>query len=259
MPRSCVWYDTVLPAKISLQLDCVEERILNTVCVWKKDDGCRLHQTHSLTCITLGYNIMVSIFGKFRRNKQEKASSAEGEKLDDSFGETIPTKDQFFMELPVKRELEPVESLLLSLGASIQTDGIRSASTISSLSSNSASTCDLPRRQRDADAADPYEKHLASKGPSSPLAWFAPSLFEEEAAPPLKNAKHVPSFWQTWLSCCAHDAVVDDSVAPTEISLFGFFGSDDEGDEAEASNKVAKKRGGFNVWRARLLTSKTSG
>lgn len=192
---------------------------------------------------------MFGVFGRFRRSKKD-ALSSEGQK-DDSFGETIPPEKQFFMELPVKRELQPVESLLLSLGASIQTDGIRSASTISSLSSNSESACDLPRRNKALDSKDtPYETP-SSKGTSSPLAWFAPSLFEEEA-PPLKNANHVSTFWQTWLSCCAHDALDTEptySVAPTDKSLFGFFESDDEG---EASNKVAKKKGGFNGWRQRL-------
>ena len=186
---------------------------------------------------------------------------SEGEKLDDSFGETLQTKDQFFMELPVKRELQPMESLLSSLGANLQTGGIRSASTVSSLSSNSASTCDLPRRNKSLDSKDdadyPYathHHHLSSKGPSSPLAWLAPSLFEEEVAgEPLKNPKHTPTFWQTLFSCCSHDAVLDVdptySVAPTEKSLFGFFDSNDEQDEVDASNKVAKKRGGFILWR----------
>jgi hypothetical protein len=195
---------------------------------------------------------MFGVFGRFRRNSKQLQQSN-----DDSIGDTIPTKHQFFMELPVKRQLEPVESLLLSFGSRRLSERIRSTSTVSSLSSNSVSTFDLPRREKSLKGED-SQRQTTCQTTSPPLACCAPlPMFLEEETPPLKNDQHAPTLWKALFSCCSPDALNAEatySVAQTagcsDKSLFGYFDTDEEG-EAEASNKVARKKGGLRAWRQR--------
>jgi hypothetical protein len=197
---------------------------------------------------------MAGVFGRFRRNSKQLDQSK-----DDSLGDTIPTKHQFFMELPVKRKPEPVESLLLSFGSSLHREGISSASTVSSLSSNSVSVYDLPRREKSLEGADStFDTSRQPKTTSLSCCIASPTCLEEEA-PPLKNAQHAPTLWNTLFSCCSPEALdteptysVTQTAGLSDKSLFGFFETDDEGEEGEVSNKVAKKKGGFRAWRQRV-------
>lgn len=194
------------------------------------------------------------VLGKLRRNrssKQELPPEIEQKKTNDtSLGDTIPTKHQFYLETPVKTKApESVEKLLLSFGHS-PGEGIRTSSSVSSLSSNSVSTYDLPRRKSIEDMDD---DSAASTRAAHPLAMCAPQYFEP-VAPPLKDAKHVPTFWSTFFECCHPVLEVEPtySAAPTDKTMFGRFLSDDEEEEEGRddgeTNEVAKKRGVFRAW-----------
>ena len=189
----------------------------------------------------MGFNV----FGKLRRNK---VPDLERKKTNDtSLGDTIPTKHQFYLETPVKKAPEAVEKILLSFGHA-PGEGIRTSSTVSSLSSNSASTFDLPRRKSTEDAD---ETSAGTTRAAHPLAMCAPAYFEP-AAPPLKDAKHVPSLWNTCLQCCHPmlDMEPTYSAAPTDKTLFGRFLETEEEEELDdgETNEVAKKRA-FRSWR----------
>lgn len=166
-----------------------------------------------------------------------------------SLGDTIPTKQQFYLETPKKKKTsEPVEKLLLSFGHS-PGEGIRTSSTVSSLSSNSASTYDLPRR-RSIDEADDDEDSVETVRPAFPLAVCAPQYFEP-AAPPLQDAKHVPSFWSTLFECChpVLEAEPACTSVPTDGSAMGRFLKVEEFNDWETNEVVARKRGLFRGWK----------
>jgi hypothetical protein len=198
---------------------------------------------------------MFGVFGRFRRNSKQLDQSN-----DDSLGDTIPTKYQFFMEFPVKGKLEQVESLLLSFGAKTLSEEIRSASTVSSLSSNSASTYDLPRREKSLKGEDSMLDTSRQRKTTlpPPACCVAVPMFLEEETPPLKIDQQSPTLFRALFSCCSPDTLDTEptySVAPTagfsDKSLFGFSDTDGEGEGEEVSNKVAKKNGGLRAWRQR--------
>jgi hypothetical protein len=192
---------------------------------------------------------MLGFFGRFRRNGKQLQQGN-----DDSIGDTIPTKHQFFMELPVKRQLEPVERMLLPFGPRTLGEGIRSTSTVSSLSSNSVSTSDLPRQKKLLKGEDSQ-----CQTTSPPLACCTPlPMFLEEKTPLLKNDQHAPTLWKALFSCCSPDALdaeanysVTQTAGCSDKTFFGYFDTDEDGEVAEASNKVARKWGGLRAWRQR--------
>jgi len=209
---------------------------------------CVVASLHKLVLFIMVFNV----FGKLRRNKHQPREIEEKATIDTSIGDTIPTKHQFYLETRVKKAPEPVEKLLLSFGQS-PGDGIRTSSSVSSLSSNSASTYDLPRRKSIEDTDD--DSTVTARA-AYPLAICAPQYFEL-AAPPLKDAKYVPTVWSTLFECC-HPSVLQVeptySVARTDETKMGrFLASEDPEDpeDWETNEVVGRKKGIFRGWKGR--------
>lgn len=188
-----------------------------------------------------------NVLHKLKRSKQYPQEIERKNTKDTSLGDTIPTKHQFYLETPVKeRAPESVEKLLLSFGHA-PGEGIRTSSSVSSLSSNSASTYDLPRR-KSIEASDQDSADTAKA--AHPLALCAPHYFEQPA-PPLKDAQFVPSFWSTFFECChpVLEAEPTYSAAPTDKTLLGRFLAEEISEDVETNEVVAKnKRGIFRGW-----------
>jgi hypothetical protein len=195
--------------------------------------------------------MVFQVFNKLRRSHSKQAEIERKKTNDTSLGDTIPTKHQFYLETPVKQKPPPeaVEKILLSFGHA-PGEGIRSSSTVSSLSSNSASTYDLPRRKSiEEDSND----DASSTRAAHPLTMCAPQYFES-AAPPLEDAKHVPStFWSIFFECChpsleAEPTYQSSVGAPTDKTLFGRFLPQEDRDDGETNEQVLKRRGVFRAW-----------
>lgn len=195
--------------------------------------------------------MVFQVLGKLRRSHLKQPEIERKQTYDTSLGDTIPTKHQFYLETPVKQKAPPesVEKILLSFGHA-PGEGIRTSSSVSSISSNSASTFDLPRRKSvDEDEEDDADSTRAAH----PFAMCTPQYFEP-AAPPLKDAKHVPAtFWSTFFECChpvlhAEPTYQSSIEAPTDQSLFGRFLPEEDRDDGETNVQVMKKRGMFRAW-----------
>lgn len=200
---------------------------------------------------------MFGVLTRFRRNNNKKLEEVDP-KCEQSIGDTLPLKHQFMMEVPIKKNPHTVESLLLSFGSGVRSEGIRSASSVSTLSSNSTATYELPRRDKSSE--DDTASDGAPRGGPLALSLCSPVFYEEEA-PPLKDAQYVPTFWSTWFGCCSPSDILPSpelacsSDTRTEKTTFGFWYSDEKISGEDTSIKVAKKRAGIIAWKQRRTTA----